>query len=610
MTEYLEQQAHRLWPFLARRVAKAARGAGNSNGGAIAHALMAAHLNTATNPDPHPQYRLKSVALDLADLADVTGVLPEANGGTNQSTYAAGDLLYASGADTLSKRAIGSANHLLTVAGGVPTWAALSNAMHGDLGGGTLHAAATAATAGFMSAADKSKLDGFGASTLTGSGTAKRLALWTAASILGDNAKLYTDVSPVGGAELTLFHRGEALIGGATALTSLYTGFPSETRAILEINSGIAGGAHSNYPALLFSADHSGYVGEGAITGAIVFADRSRTARYDAATINVIKDATYGARMIFSIASTTSGAPANALQILATGAGWWGYANVAFGDLGTLVGPGDFDIKGDLNVGGGALTLAGTTAERLAIWNASNVLASDDNLVWLASSGTFGVGSGTSFPSPAVTAHFRKDTTGDAVIRIQNATAGTGARSYLQLVGDAAGLVGYFGVGSSTHSTLASTFFMLTDSGATGGILMRPTAGVVRLEKTTALTNTAQEVLRINHTSSGSTAAGFGARILYQLEAVTTADQDAVALEARWNVATVAQRTSEFRVLVVTNAGALAEVARFDGGGGSSPAANNTGLMLWDVNSGTLKRVVVGAADSAGSGFRTLRIAN
>ena len=36
-------------------------------------------------------------------------------GGTGQSTYAQGDLLYASGADTLAKLALGSADQLLTV---------------------------------------------------------------------------------------------------------------------------------------------------------------------------------------------------------------------------------------------------------------------------------------------------------------------------------------------------------------------------------------------------------------------------------------------------------------------------------------------------------------
>jgi hypothetical protein len=44
-------------------------------------------------------------------------------GGTSQSTYATGDILYASGVNTLSKLGAGVAGYVLTMAGGVPTWA-------------------------------------------------------------------------------------------------------------------------------------------------------------------------------------------------------------------------------------------------------------------------------------------------------------------------------------------------------------------------------------------------------------------------------------------------------------------------------------------------------
>jgi len=48
----------------------------------------------------------------------------EANGGTNQTTYATGDVLYASGANTLAKLAAGADTEVLTLAAGVPSWAA------------------------------------------------------------------------------------------------------------------------------------------------------------------------------------------------------------------------------------------------------------------------------------------------------------------------------------------------------------------------------------------------------------------------------------------------------------------------------------------------------
>jgi len=43
-------------------------------------------------------------------------------GGTNQTTYTTGDVLYASGLNTLGKLAVGTAGQVLKVSGGIPTW--------------------------------------------------------------------------------------------------------------------------------------------------------------------------------------------------------------------------------------------------------------------------------------------------------------------------------------------------------------------------------------------------------------------------------------------------------------------------------------------------------
>lgn len=58
--------------------------------------------------------------IDLA--TEVTGTLPVANGGTSFASYAAGDLVYASGTTTLVKLAIGTANRVLTSSGSAPQW--------------------------------------------------------------------------------------------------------------------------------------------------------------------------------------------------------------------------------------------------------------------------------------------------------------------------------------------------------------------------------------------------------------------------------------------------------------------------------------------------------
>lgn len=53
-----------------------------------------------------------------------TVATPVANGGTSQTAFTTGDTLYASATNTLSKLAVGTTGQVLTVAGGVPTWAA------------------------------------------------------------------------------------------------------------------------------------------------------------------------------------------------------------------------------------------------------------------------------------------------------------------------------------------------------------------------------------------------------------------------------------------------------------------------------------------------------
>ena len=53
----------------------------------------------------------------------VSGVLPEVNGGTNQSTYAVGDILYASATNTLTKLTKPTASSYLSMtSAGVPSW--------------------------------------------------------------------------------------------------------------------------------------------------------------------------------------------------------------------------------------------------------------------------------------------------------------------------------------------------------------------------------------------------------------------------------------------------------------------------------------------------------
>lgn len=65
---------------------------------------------------------IDNLTLSNSGVLTLGSPLQESSGGTHQSTYATGDLLYASASNTLSKLAIGSTGNVLTVSGGVPTW--------------------------------------------------------------------------------------------------------------------------------------------------------------------------------------------------------------------------------------------------------------------------------------------------------------------------------------------------------------------------------------------------------------------------------------------------------------------------------------------------------
>jgi hypothetical protein len=54
----------------------------------------------------------------------LSGTLVAANGGTGLTTYATGDILYASAANTLSKLTTGTTGQALVISGGIPSWGA------------------------------------------------------------------------------------------------------------------------------------------------------------------------------------------------------------------------------------------------------------------------------------------------------------------------------------------------------------------------------------------------------------------------------------------------------------------------------------------------------
>jgi hypothetical protein len=140
---------------------------------------------------------ITAAGIDLSSATEVLNTLPVNRGGTSFSTYATGDILYASAANTLSKLPIGSNGQFLTIASGVPAWAS-GSIMQYDVSSaqtssttasnflfnvqyGTITGAATGARIASVTTASNSSATGL-AITATGTGTSTATALTLAAT--------------------------------------------------------------------------------------------------------------------------------------------------------------------------------------------------------------------------------------------------------------------------------------------------------------------------------------------------------------------------------------------------------------------------------------------
>ena len=98
---------------------------------AVFNAISASGGGTVTSVDGSggtTGLTLTGGAITASGTLTLGGTLIPANGGTGQTVYTVGDILYASSTTALSKLGIGSTGQVLKVAGGVPAWAADANA--------------------------------------------------------------------------------------------------------------------------------------------------------------------------------------------------------------------------------------------------------------------------------------------------------------------------------------------------------------------------------------------------------------------------------------------------------------------------------------------------
>ena len=159
----------------------------------------------------------------------LAGTLAAVNGGTAQTTYTTGDILYSNGSNTLAKLGIGTAAQVLTVTSGVPAW--------GSAGGaGTVTSVAQSFTGGLISVSG-SPVTSSGTLALTVAGTSGGIPYFSSASTWATSAAL-TQYGVVygGGAGATPVATANGTTG--QVLTATTSGAPSWTTLVVSAPAG------------------------------------------------------------------------------------------------------------------------------------------------------------------------------------------------------------------------------------------------------------------------------------------------------------------------------------------------------------------------------------
>lgn len=154
--------------------------------------------------------------------AGTTGTLSAARGGTGQTSYAVGDIIYASSTTALSKLTVGATNAVLTVAAGIPSWVATLPVASGGTGAATL--AANNVLLGNGTSAVQTVAPGTAGNLLTSNGTTWTSATPAAASVTSVNgltgAVSMTGLGDIGSYAVLIIATNTNLAAGATVAGS------------------------------------------------------------------------------------------------------------------------------------------------------------------------------------------------------------------------------------------------------------------------------------------------------------------------------------------------------------------------------------------------------
>lgn len=507
----------------------------------------------------------------------VSGTLPVANGGTNITSYAVGDLIYASGATTLSKLADVATGNVL-ISGGVttaPAWGKVALTTHVS---GTLPSANGGTgvnNAGTLTNATNTTITGggtlaLGGFTLTvpatgtavlGTGTADRVAYWSGTNTLTSDADLTYD-----GATLTAT-RGSAQLIAATTVANVFKSDGTTLQNVplkLVADGGVIFNSAPNSSMFLLSArlenwlwganmyhDGTNYRGDSQFRRSIGLEWSSSSTTAASAYLRVIQAPAPGA----------SGGTVTPVELMRIYSG-----QTTFYTAATYI---DNGGSGTFNFGIGDIT--GGSYFQFQHASATQGLISQFSA---AGGSTIDIN-----PSPA-------DGTSAAAFRFFRSTNTSGTVYFDVFIGDSSATTNAR-IGANIDSYFCANNSQLGIGHSSPSVLLD-----TRLNNAT--TNATDVVQIIGHNSTGTAAANFGAGLKFTLESSTTADQDAMLIEAMWSTATHASRKAFAKIHMYDTA--ARECIRF--------AASGTAAMIGFLGAAAI--VKPAAYTLTGSATRTM----
>jgi hypothetical protein len=321
----------------------------------------------------------------------LTGIVPVANGGTNLSSYTTGNIIYANATNTLTTRAIGASNSVLVSNGSVPDWGTVAlgsaSAVSGTLGatyGGTGQTTYTLGDIIYSNATNSlAKLPGQTTTTQkflsqTGNGAASAAPVWDtipAGSITGLGTMSTQNANAVAITGGTL---NNVAIGGSTAnsgafTTLSYTGTLTGGTGVVNLGSnqfykdtngnigiGAVPSSWGTYKALqIFSGNSTTLDSSGAV-GANYYYDGS-VYRYVVTAASTLYSFNGGVHRWYTAPSGTLGDPVTFTERFSIGsAGQWGIN-------------GSFGTAGQVFVSGGASAAPSWTTSVASATTATNI---------------------------------------------------------------------------------------------------------------------------------------------------------------------------------------------------------------------------------------------